>query len=120
MRERRDPWWSTTKSTDDFLDPLFEDFFRKVGLPNLMRKSDYHRLAALVSRDLIDPEITEKLDAIVAIAARARRARIRVRSGQRPLPPLATGQRLLPRTEKVTHDPRFWITDKAIVYFALS
>jgi hypothetical protein len=34
--------------------------------------SDYHVLARLVPRDMIDPEVTRKLDAITQVAANAR------------------------------------------------
>ena len=67
-----DPWSSDIKASDDFLDPLFERYFEKLNLPNLMRKSDYHVLANLVPKESIDPEVTEKLDAIVAVAAQAK------------------------------------------------
>jgi hypothetical protein len=29
------------KASDDFLDPLFRKFYEKLGLLNLMRKTDY-------------------------------------------------------------------------------
>lgn len=67
-----DPWSPDTKVTDDFLDPLFETYFKKLGIPNLLRKSDYHLLAHLVPRDRIDPEVGEKLAAIVRVAKQAR------------------------------------------------
>ncbi len=66
-----DPWSGEINASDDFLDPLFEKYFEKLGLPNLMRKSDYYVLARLVPKSLIDPEVAEKLDAIVAIAKAA-------------------------------------------------
>jgi hypothetical protein len=69
---RPDPWSPDIKVTDDFLDPLFALYFEKLGLPNLMRKTDYHVLARLVPKDKIDPEVVEKLDAIVAVAGKAR------------------------------------------------
>jgi hypothetical protein len=72
LRDRSDPWWSDTKASDDFLDRLFETYFRRLGLPNLMRKTDYHALARLVPAELIDPEVREKLDGIVGVASRAR------------------------------------------------
>ena len=65
-----DPWSSDIKATDDFLEPLFQRFFKKLELPLTFRKSDYHVLAKLVPKDDIDPEITEKLDAIVEVADR--------------------------------------------------
>ncbi len=66
-----EPWSPDVKASDDFLDRLFEIYFEKLQLPNLMRKTDYHVLARFVPADQIDPEITEKLDAIVAIAQKA-------------------------------------------------
>jgi len=66
------PWSPDIKATDDFLDPLFRKYFEKLGLPNLMRKTDYHVLARLVPKEKIDPEVIEKLDAIVAVAKKAK------------------------------------------------
>lgn len=66
------PWSPDTKVTDDFLDPLFSNFFRDLGLPNLMRKTDYHTLARYVPPELIDPEVGEVLDRILATCERAK------------------------------------------------
>ncbi|MGO8750436.1 MAG: hypothetical protein ACLQNE_31200 [Thermoguttaceae bacterium] len=66
------PWSPDIKATDDFLDPLFKTLFKKRALPLELRKSDYHILAGLLPADRIDSEIVEKLDAIVATAARAK------------------------------------------------
>ncbi len=66
------PWSPDTKVTDDFLDPLFRRYFTKLGLPNLLRKSDYHILARFLVKEQIAPEIREKLDAIVTVACHAR------------------------------------------------
>lgn len=65
------PWDDDTKVSDDFLTPLFNDYYRRLSLPNLMRKTNFHVLADHVPDDEIDPEITEKLDAIVQTAAAA-------------------------------------------------
>jgi len=67
-----DKWWIDTKMSDDFLDRLFEIYFEELGLPNVMLKTNYHVLAEFVPKDKIDPEVSEKLDAIVEIANRAR------------------------------------------------
>lgn len=66
-----DPWSPDIKATDEFLDPLFKEFFAKLQLPLVMRKVDYHLLAAFLPKDMIDSEIKQKLDAIVTIASRA-------------------------------------------------
>jgi ABC-type branched-subunit amino acid transport system ATPase component len=66
------PWSPDTKVSDDFLDPLFENFFRGLNLPNLMRKTDYHALARFVLPDLVDSEVIEVLDRISAVCDRAK------------------------------------------------
>ncbi len=71
LEDRDDRWWHDVKASDDFLDPLFERFFGRQNLPNLMRKTDYHQLARLVPHELIDDEVSEKLDAIVETARKA-------------------------------------------------
>jgi hypothetical protein len=65
------PWSPDTKVSDDFLDPLFENFFKRLSLPNLMRKTDYHHLARHVPPELLDPEVREVLDRIVGASQRA-------------------------------------------------
>ena len=71
LRDRNDPWWSETKATDQFLNRLFESFFAKLEIPNLMRKSDYHVLVRYVPEDQIASEISEVLDTILEVAERA-------------------------------------------------
>jgi|GEM_PF-2777972 len=66
------PWSSDIKVTDEFLDPLFDEYFSKLRLPNLLRKSEYYSLAELVPIDKIHPEIGEKLDAILKVASNAK------------------------------------------------
>jgi len=68
----QDPFSPDIKVSDEFLDPLFRTYFRKLGLYNLMEKTDYHVLARFVPKNLIDDEVREKLDAIVETAARAK------------------------------------------------
>jgi energy-coupling factor transporter ATP-binding protein EcfA2 len=66
------PWSFDIKATDDFLDPLFKNFFGALKLPLLFRKADYYQLAREMPADQMDPEVTEKLDMIVSIAALAK------------------------------------------------
>jgi len=65
-------WDPGTKVSDDFLAPLFQNYFKKLGIPNLMAKRNFYELAFLVPLDEIDGEVREKLDAIVAVAASAK------------------------------------------------
>ena len=64
-------WSSDTKVSTDFLEPLFAAFFKKLGLPNLIQKTNYHTLVRCVPVDQIDPEVTEVLDAILEVADKA-------------------------------------------------
>jgi hypothetical protein len=68
----KDPWSADIKASDDFLDPLFRMFYKRLNLPNLMSKTDYHSLAVFVPAGSINPEIIEALDAIVATANAAK------------------------------------------------
>jgi hypothetical protein len=65
------PWDPATKVSDDFLLPLFKAYFKKLGLPNVMAKKNFNELAFFVPTDAVDPEITEKLNAIVMVAQAA-------------------------------------------------
>lgn len=69
---RPSPWSGDVKASDDFLDPLFDRYFRKLALPNLLQKTDYHALAGLVPADKIDADVAEKLNGILAVADRAK------------------------------------------------
>jgi hypothetical protein len=66
------PWSPDTKVSDDFLAPLFASFYSRLGLPNLMQKSDFHVLAHHVSTAQIDPELIRVLDEIAETAASAK------------------------------------------------
>jgi len=66
------PWSPDVKASDQVLKRVFKIFFEKLNLPLPFQKSDYPTLASLVPRERLDPEITEKLDAIVAVAKRAK------------------------------------------------
>lgn len=68
MRDRTDRWWHDTKASDDFLDRLFPIYYERLGLENLMRKSDYHQLARFVPRILVAREVVDVLDQVHATA----------------------------------------------------
>ncbi len=69
--KRPRPFSMAEIKASEFLTPLFESFYNKLMLPNLMQKSNFHVLAEYVPEELIDNEITEKLDAIVGVAEKA-------------------------------------------------
>ena len=68
---RGSPWDADLKASDEFLDRLFQSYFDRLGLPNLMAKKNYHELVEHVPDGEIDPEIREKLDAIARVAESA-------------------------------------------------
>ena len=66
------PWSPNTKVSTEFLDPLFASFYKKLELPNLMQKTNYHTLVEYVPMEQIDPEVTDVLDAILEVANKAK------------------------------------------------
>jgi hypothetical protein len=75
LRDRQNSWWRDVKASDDFLDHVFVSYLKKLALsPSLMRKSNYHVLANFVPTNLIDSEVVEVLDKILAVSERARPA----------------------------------------------
>ena len=69
---RDDPWGPDIKVTDDFLDPLFKNYYESIGLNQKVFKRDYHRLADAIPLDQIDNEVTVVLDAIDRVASNAK------------------------------------------------
>lgn len=67
----KSPWSADIKATDEFLDPLFKNFFQRLGLSTLLRKADYHELARYVSPAALDGEVREVLDDIHTVARSA-------------------------------------------------
>ncbi len=65
------PWSHDLKVSDEFLRPLFQSWFDRLELPNLMNKTSFFELADHVPEAEIDPEIGEKLDAIATVARNA-------------------------------------------------
>lgn len=62
------PWSDDSKVSDDFLTPLFEKYYEKLGLPNLMTKKSFHSLAQFIPPEDIDDEVRQALQAIVDIS----------------------------------------------------
>jgi len=70
--DEKSPWSPDVKATDEVLDRIFRVFFKEINLPLSFRKRDYHLLAGFLSKQQIEQEVVEKLDAIVETALRAR------------------------------------------------
>ena len=65
------PWSADAKVSDEFLTPLFEKYFERIHLPNLMNKTNFHTLVPYVPLDEIPAEVRDKLDAIAEVAESA-------------------------------------------------
>lgn len=65
------PWDDKAKVSDEFLSPVFASYFKRLSLPNQMRKGSFYELAQYVPEAEIDAEISEKLDAIALVAGKA-------------------------------------------------
>ncbi len=66
--DKGSPWDADAKVSDDFLTPLFKAYYRKLGLPDFMKKKEFYELAMFVPEDEFDIEISAKLDAIHEVA----------------------------------------------------
>ena len=64
-------WSDDVKASDDVLEPIFRAFSKKMGLPLIERKRDFHKLVGLMNANDVDKEVAEKLDLICAVAASA-------------------------------------------------
>ena len=65
---RPSPWGPDLKVSDEFLSPIFEKFYESLGLPNLMRKTDFHTMAPFVDPKDISDEIIQLLDKIAKLS----------------------------------------------------
>lgn len=67
LDDLNDNWWNDAKLSDEWLDKIFPEFYRQVGLPQDFYKRDYYQLINLTAQKDISSEITEKLDIIYDI-----------------------------------------------------
>lgn len=72
LRHPDDEYWQHGVKASELLDRVFEVFFIELELPNVMRKTAYHRLASLARPDELDMELVYVLDQIVGVAERAK------------------------------------------------
>lgn len=66
--QKASPWSDDSKVSDDFLTPLFEKYYEKLELPNLMAKNKFYQLAQFIPLEDIDDEVRQALQAIVDIS----------------------------------------------------
>ena len=56
----------------ELLDRVFEEYFDQLQLANLIRKTAYHRLAALARAEELNSEVINVLDQIEEVAKQAK------------------------------------------------
>jgi ABC-type lipoprotein export system ATPase subunit len=66
--DKNSPWDGNLKVSEEFLEPVFKNYFSRIKLYNIMAKKNFHELALYVPSQLIDPEITLVLDKIVKVS----------------------------------------------------
>ena len=66
--DKGSPWSDDTKASDEVLAPVFQNYYRNLGLPNLMAKKSFYELAEHLPESEIAEEVREKLDAIARVA----------------------------------------------------
>ncbi len=61
------PFFVGTKASEVVLEPFFKDFYKMLGKNNAMPKNKFYRLAAVMKKSEVHPEIKEKLDRIASL-----------------------------------------------------
>ena len=67
FNDLNNPWWRTAKLSDDWLDLIFPEFYKRLGMPQDFYKRDYYKLIMLMKDEEIDEEVIKKLDSIYKI-----------------------------------------------------
>ncbi len=68
----KDAWSPDLKASEEFLVPLFRSFYKRLGLPNAMAKTDFHMLAPFVDPAELEGEVKQKLDQIAEVVSTGR------------------------------------------------
>lgn len=71
LKDSDHSFWQKNKVSDEYLPAVFGAFFKKLGLPNSMNKSDYCQLARLLKTEEVSPEVKEVLDLILKTSQQA-------------------------------------------------
>ncbi|MCL4557979.1 MAG: AAA family ATPase [Deltaproteobacteria bacterium] len=71
LKDTSNDWWINTKISDDILDKLFREFYKKINQPIQMRKGNYYQLIDFMKPEEINDEVKEKLDLINSVAKKA-------------------------------------------------
>ncbi|MDR0894916.1 MAG: ATP-binding protein [Prevotellaceae bacterium] len=65
LKDETNAWWNSAKLSDEWLDKIFPEFYNRLNISvGLNYKRDYYHLIALMDKNNIPQEVTDKLDAI--------------------------------------------------------
>jgi hypothetical protein len=64
LKDLEHDWWNKAKLSDEWLDLIFPEFYKRSNLPVDFYKRDYYKLISLMNVEDIPSEIAEKLDRI--------------------------------------------------------
>ncbi len=67
----KDPWSDDIKTSEEVLPAIFANFYKHLGLRNIMAKADFHVLVNHLAPTEIAPEVTEVLDMLDATLRRS-------------------------------------------------
>lgn len=66
------PWSTDIKASDEVLAPVMRTFSQKLGVPLVMRKSQYHELVRFMQPSDVSGDVRSRLDEILVVADQAR------------------------------------------------
>ncbi len=66
------PFSDGFKVSDEFMEPLFKKFSEKMEIPLILRKNAFYKLVKYIPDNMIDSEISEKLDLILKVSQNAK------------------------------------------------
>ncbi|MEO8150090.1 MAG: AAA family ATPase [Bacteroidia bacterium] len=64
LKDLKNEWWGKAKLSDEWLEIIIPEFYKRLGVYNNFSKRDYYQLIMLMKPEEINKEIVEKLDAI--------------------------------------------------------
>ncbi len=64
LKDLSHTWWNTAKLTDEWLDVIFPEFYKRLNLPRDFFKRDYYQLITLLKPEEVDKEVIEKMNVI--------------------------------------------------------
>ncbi|KAA3600870.1 MAG: AAA family ATPase [Calditrichaeota bacterium] len=64
LKNKNDSWWKDEKISDNFLTPVFEEFYKTLKIYNQLPKGKFYELVKFLKPEKVEKEVIEKLDLI--------------------------------------------------------